>query len=180
MRAVFAFLYVVGAARALAPFAGPRALLAELVAHAGPSSARLDFASRAVPNYYAPARAPGAEPGREIACYRAGPPGGGGGAPLLVVVHEFFGLSEAICRKADALATELECEVRGRAIRAPRVYACVCAFLRERAFRACPLARTRLLRNVSRGDLPRHVPRRVVDVHSKVLVVVVRARSSRG
>ena len=111
MRAVFAFLYVLGAARALAPFAGPRALLAELVAHAGPSSVRLDFASRAVPNYYAPARAPGAEPGRAVACYRAGPPGGGGGAPLLVVVHEFFGLSEAICRKADALAAELECEV---------------------------------------------------------------------
>ena len=134
MRAVFAFLYVVGAARALAPFAGPRALLAELVAHAGPSPARLDFASRAVPNYYAPARAPGAEPGREIACYRAGPPGGGGGgAPLLVVVHEFFGLSEAICRKADALAAELECEVRERAIRAPAAGICVCVCISPRA-----------------------------------------------
>ena len=41
MRAFLALLYVVGAARALAPFAGPRALLAELVAHAGPSPARL-------------------------------------------------------------------------------------------------------------------------------------------
>ena len=140
MRAFLAFLYVVGAARALAPFAGPRALLAELVAHAGPSPARLDFASRAVPNYYAPARAPGAEPGREIACYRAGPPGGGGGAPLLVVVHEFFGLSEAICRKADALAAELECEVRARAIRAPaRGYMRVCVHFSESA----PSARSR-------------------------------------
>ena len=134
MRAFLASLYVVGAARALAPFAGPRALLAELVAHAGPSSARLGFASRAVPNYYAPARAPGAEPGRAVACYRAGPPGGGGGAPLLVVVHEFFGLSEAICRKADALAAELECEVRARAIRAPaRGYMRVCVYISPRA-----------------------------------------------
>ena len=68
-----------------------------------------------------------------VACYRAGPPGGGGGAPLLVVVHEFFGLSEAICRKADALAAELECEVRARAIRAPAAGICVCVCISPRA-----------------------------------------------
>lgn len=49
--------------------------------------------------------------GREVLAYSSKPMQKGDALPVLILIHEFFGLTQSICDKADSLAEEVGCMV---------------------------------------------------------------------